>query len=57
MSNEEPSISAKQVEILEKMYPPKDFKPGDRMDDIMFYAGKRAVILYLRSLIDRKELI
>ena len=57
MSNDEPSIPAKQVEILEKMFPPKDFKPGDRMDDIMFYAGKRAVILYLRSLIDRKELI
>jgi hypothetical protein len=48
--NKTPAISKALVDYLQKVMPPKDHKPVDEMADIMFYAGKREVVNFLKQL-------
>lgn len=46
---EEPPVTKELIEYLEMILPPKDLKPTDTRDEAMFYAGKRALINYLKT--------
>tara|TARA_R110002012_G_scaffold4651_4_gene21333 strand:+ start:2349 stop:2528 length:180 start_codon:yes stop_codon:yes gene_type:complete len=48
--NKTPVISKALVDYLQKVIPSKDHKPVDEMEDIMFHAGKREVVNFLKQL-------
>jgi len=45
-----PVISKALIAYLERVLPPVDHKPTDSMSDIMFNAGKREVVNFLKQL-------
>tara|TARA_R110000824_G_scaffold301518_2_gene489495 strand:+ start:1062 stop:1247 length:186 start_codon:yes stop_codon:yes gene_type:complete len=45
-----PAISKSLVDYLERVLPPVDHKPEDALSDIMFNAGKREVVNFLKQL-------
>lgn len=55
MKTNRPVISKKMIDHLENLVPPKDFKPGDNMDDVMFHAGRRDIIKMLRGWYDSQK--
>ncbi len=45
-----PTVSKALVEYLDNIIPARDHKPTDDLKDIMFYAGKRDVVNFLKEL-------
>ena len=48
--NKTPVISKALIAYLEKVIPSVDHKPVDALSDIMFNAGKREVVNFLKQL-------
>lgn len=45
-----PIISKELINFLENVIPPTDHKPSDDIKEIMFQAGKREIVNFLKDL-------
>ena len=45
-----PVVSKALIEYLQKIIPPRDHKPTDSVEEIMFYSGKREIVNTLKQL-------
>jgi len=50
-----PQISEKLVEFLEESFPQKSVRPSDTTNEIMFRAGQRHVVEWLRDQLTRRQ--
>ena len=47
---EPPHVPQELIEYLERVMPSRDPQPGEKIEEIMHYSGKRAVIQFLKEL-------
>ena len=49
-----PTIPKEIIDYLERSIPPRDYNSTDELQEIMHYSGKRAVVLLLKSISERR---
>ena len=49
-----PTIPQEIIQYLERIIPPRDYNISDSIEEVMHYSGKRAVVLLLKSISERR---